>query len=153
MAKSFFFQHKLPGIVYGTDVYPAGTHVLPQSSDCEIRLSDGSILLGSAGDPSSTWSEKAKDLGPTFQLLLLCRTKFDMLTLPTVSAKNVRTFLVWTYRLIQIARAWIPSDQQWTEVGNTIVSLQVNPTFRRLGCEWFEESSARLCQGHLSHIF
>jgi hypothetical protein len=44
MAKSFFVQHKLFGIVSGHQPNPAG-NVLPQSHDGEIRLADGSILL------------------------------------------------------------------------------------------------------------
>jgi hypothetical protein len=62
MAKSFFIQHKLFGIVSGHQPNPAG-NVLPQSYDGEIHLADGSILEDGARDePSPIWSDEIKDI-------------------------------------------------------------------------------------------
>jgi gag-polypeptide of LTR copia-type len=61
MAKSFFIQHKLFGIVIGTDANPAG-NVLPQSYDGEIRLASGEILddSGDRDVPAPAWSDDTK---------------------------------------------------------------------------------------------
>jgi hypothetical protein len=58
MAKSFFIQHKLFGIVNGSDLNPAG-NVLPQSHDGEIRLANGTILNSiDSNKPDPSWSEE-----------------------------------------------------------------------------------------------
>jgi hypothetical protein len=58
MAKSFFIQHKLFGIVNGNEANPAG-NVLPQSHDGEIRFTDGTILEdGERNEPAPLWSDE-----------------------------------------------------------------------------------------------
>lgn len=61
MAKSFFIQHKLFGIVNGHEPNPAGD-VLPQSHDGQIRLANGTILedSGESNEPAPLWSEETK---------------------------------------------------------------------------------------------
>jgi transposase InsO family protein len=60
MANSFFIQHKLFGIVNGTDTNPAG-NVLPQSYDGEVRLASDEILADADRDvPGPVWSEDTK---------------------------------------------------------------------------------------------
>jgi hypothetical protein len=62
MAKSFFIQHKLFGIVNGSEPNPAG-NVLPQSHDGEIRFADGTILDdGDRNVPAPLWSEETKNI-------------------------------------------------------------------------------------------
>src|SRR5436305_6181647 len=59
MARVFFVQHDLFGIVDGTDSNPAGEGILPKVHDGKVRLYDGTVLNG---DPLPTWSDHQKDV-------------------------------------------------------------------------------------------